>query len=199
MTLLTNLTQRIARSPGDPKVMRKGPTSLTGPDQLARTLAMFSFGLGIFELLAPGRITRALGLEGKEGLIRAYGAREISAGIPTFSIDKQVGLQMRLAGDALDIATVLPALRKDNDRRGNASLALFALIGITLLDVIAATGTSVAHKRSKPPPRDYSGRSGLPRGVEASRGLARRDFTTPADYHAAGTLAEALPGLAARA
>ena len=117
MTLLTNLTQRIARSPGDPKVMRKGPSSLTDADQLARTLAMFSFGLGMTEVLAPGRITRAVGLEGKEGLIRAYGAREIASGIPTFSIDKQVGLLMRLAGDALDIATVLPALRRRRGRR----------------------------------------------------------------------------------
>jgi len=192
MTLLTNLTQRIARSPGDPKVMRKGPSSLTDADQLARTLAMFSFGLGMTEVLAPGRITRAVGLEGKEGLIRAYGAREIASGIPTFSIDKQVGLLMRLAGDALDIATVLPALRKDNDRRGNAALACVALIGITLLDAIAATRTSAVHKRSDAPPRDYSRRSGLPRGVEASRGLARRDFTTPPDYHTAGTLAESL-------
>jgi hypothetical protein len=192
MTLLTNLTQRIARSPGDPKVMRKGPSSLTGADQLARMLAMFSFGLGMTELLAPGRITRAVGLDGQEGLIRAYGAREISSGIPTFSIDKQVGLRMRLLGDALDIATVLPALSKHNDRRGNAVVALFALIGVTLLDAIAATGTSAVHKRSGVPPRDYSNRSGLPRGVEASRGLARRDFTTPPDYRTPGTVAEAL-------
>ena len=199
MTLLTNLTQRIARSPGDPKVMRKGPSSLTGADKLAQMLAMFSFGLGMTELLAPGRITRAIGLEGKEGLIRAYGAREISAGIPTFSIDKQVGLLMRLAGDALDIATILPALRKDNDRRDNAGLAFLALIGITLLDGVAAMGTSAAHKRSAPPPRDYSGRSGLPRGVEASRGLARRDFTTPPDYRTPGRLAEALTGTSERA
>ena len=42
---LTNITQ-IARSKGDPRVEHKGPSSLTGPDRLARALGWFSIGLG---------------------------------------------------------------------------------------------------------------------------------------------------------
>ena len=71
----------VARSPGDPKVIATGPISLTKPDSLARALGWFSLGLGLAELLAAPRITRSLGLRGKERLIRAYGVREIAAGI----------------------------------------------------------------------------------------------------------------------
>jgi hypothetical protein len=192
MSILSNLTQHIARSPGDPKVLRKGPSSLTAGDTLARWLGIFSFALGFAELITPGRITRAIGLDGKESLVRAFGAREISAGIPTVSIDKHVGLMMRIAGDGLDIATVAPALRSSNPQRGNAAMVFGALFVITALDVIAAAMTGTAHKRVAPP-RDYSDRSGFPRGLEATRGLARRDFATPPDYRAPGTNAEPMP------
>lgn len=191
--VLTKLSQRIARTPGDPKVLHTGPSSLTSGDKLARALAMFSFGLGAAEIVAPKRISSAIGLEGKEGLIRAYGLREISAGIPTFSIDKQVGLVMRILGDGLDIATVIAAFNGENTKRGRAACALAMLLGITALDVLAAVATTAAHRRSPSPPRDYSDRSGFPRGIDASRGLARKDFETPPDLHSPGPLAEQLP------
>ena len=103
---IANATQ-MARSKGDPKILHSGPSSLTGPDKLARALGWFSVGLGITELVAPGQLARLLGLQGKEGLLRAYGARELASAIPTLSVDKQVGLASRLAGDALDLATGL--------------------------------------------------------------------------------------------
>ena len=43
---LTTITG-ITRSEGDPKVERKGPSSLTGADRLARALGWFSVGLGL--------------------------------------------------------------------------------------------------------------------------------------------------------
>lgn len=190
---VTDLTQKIARSEGDPRIEQKGPSSLTGPDRLARTLGWFSIGLGVAELVAPGRIARRLGLEGKEGLIRAYGARELAAAVPTLSVDKQVGLAMRIGGDAIDLATLATALRPDNPKRGNAAIATALVVGITLLDVLAYAGVKAAHSRTPGSERDYSDRSGLPRGPQASRGLARRDFETPPDFRAEGTVADALP------
>lgn len=189
---LTNISG-IARSPGDPRVERKGQSSLTGPDRLARALGWFSVGLGIAELVAPGRIARALGLEGKEGLIRAYGARELASAVPTLSIDKPVGLAARIGGDGLDLATLATALHSDNPKRRNAAIATAMVVGITVLDVVAYKGVKAAHHREPGSDRDYSDRSGLPRGAEASRGLARKDFQIPADYRAEGTVADALP------
>lgn len=195
MAVLTNLT-RIARSEGDPKIEQRGPSSLTAPDRLARALGWFSLGLGIAELVAPGRITRAVGLEGKEGLIRAYGAREIAAGVPTLSIDKHVGLVSRIAGDGLDLATLATALRSDNPKRKNAMIATAAVGVITLLDIAATVGVFSAHRRSAGSARDFGDRSGLPKGNQASRGLARKDFTQPADMRAEPVVANAVPAFA---
>ena len=74
-----NLTQ-MARSEGDPRIERTGPSSLTGADRAARALGWFSIGLGMAELVAPGRLARMLGLDGKDGLIRSFGARELASG-----------------------------------------------------------------------------------------------------------------------
>jgi hypothetical protein len=191
---LTNVTH-IARSNGDPRIKRKGPSSLTGPDRLARALGWFSIGLGVTELVAPGQLARTLGLEGKEGLIRAYGARELASAVPTLSMDKPVGLGLRIAGDVLDLGTLASALHRDNPQRNNAAVATALVLGITLLDVVAFAGVRTAHRRERGSERDYSDRSGLPRGPQASRGLARKDFETPPDFRAQGTVAEALPRL----
>ncbi len=193
---LTNLTG-IVRSDGDPRVERKGPSSLTGADRLARALGWFSIGLGVTELVAPGRLARTLGLDGKEGLIRAYGARELASAVPTLSIDKPIGLAARIGGDALDLATLTTALHRDNPKRRNAAIATAMVAGITLLDIVAYVGVKAVHRRDPSSgDHDYSDRSGLPRGAQASRGLARKDFDIPPDYRAEGTVAAALPVLA---
>ena len=192
---LTNVTQ-IARSQGDPQIVHNGPSSLTGSDRLAYALGWFSIGLGVIELVAPGRLARMLGLEGKESLIRAYGARELASAVPTLSVDKPVGLASRIAGDVLDLGTLASALHRDNPKRSNVAVAMVLVVGITLLDLVAFAGVKTAHRREPRSGRDYSDRSGLPLGRQASRGLARKDFETPLDYRAEGTVADALPRLA---
>ncbi|WP_420139889.1 hypothetical protein [Sphingomonas sp.] len=193
---LTNLTG-ITRSEGDPRIERKGPSSLSGADRLARALGWFSIGLGITELVAPGKLARTLGLDDKEGLIRAYGARELASAVPTLSVDKPIGLATRIGGDALDLATLATALHRDNPKRRNAAIATAMVAGITLLDLAAYAGVKAAHRRDpSSADHDYSDRSGLPRGTQASRGLARRDFEIPPDYRAEGQVADAVPALA---
>ena len=184
MTYISN----IARSEGDPKVLRSGPSSLGTSDRLAKALGWFRLGLGLTELFAPGHITRALGMQGKEGLVRAYGAREIGSGLLTLSADKQVGLWSRVAGDGLDIATLMGGLRDDNPKRDKVEIALAMVLGVTLLDVIGAQSTTVRHSRNRGERRLYRVRSGFPRGVQAARGAAR-DFKTPPDMRAAPVLA----------
>ena len=193
---LTNLSH-IARSEGDPRIERKGPSSMSGADRLARALGWFSIGLGLAELVAPGRIARSLGIDDKQGLIRAYGARELASAVPTLSIDKSIGLASRIAGDVLDLGTLATALKRDNPQRRNAAIATALVASITALDILAFSGVRSSHRRDPGTERDYSDRSGLPRGLQASRGLARHDFQTPDDYRADGTVAEALPVLVA--
>jgi hypothetical protein len=183
----------IARSKGDPRVERTGPSSLTSADRLARGLGWLSVGLGVVELVAAGPLARSLGLHGREGLIRAYGARELASAIPTLSIDKDVGLGARIAGDMLDLATLASAFHPRNRKRDNVALATAIVLGITLLDVIAYGGVKAAHSRQPVNRNLYANRSGLPRGPGASRGLARKDFETPPDYRAPGTVATEVP------
>src|SRR6201989_2845382 len=124
MTYLSN----IVRSQGDPKLIQTGRSSLSSADKLARALGWFSIGLGLAELIAPNSITRALGLQGKESLVRAYGAREIAAGVLSLSADKQAGLWSRVAGDGADVATLVPGLRHDNPQRNNVAFALMMVL-----------------------------------------------------------------------
>lgn len=174
----------IARSEGDPRILCSGPSSRGFPDRLARGLGWFSIGLGLAELIAPGRICRFLGMEGREGLVRAYGVREIGAGILTLSPDKHLGLWSRVAGDGLDIATLMKARRPDNPKRDNVGLALAMVAGVTLLDIVGVQGVASRHSRSRGGRRSYRDRSGFPQGIQAARGAAR-DSGTPPDVRAA--------------
>lgn len=85
----------------------------------------------------------------------------------------------RVAGDALDIATVLPGLNPFNERKDNVLIALVALAGVTAVDMICAQKLSAAPLDvSDDVRRDYSRRSGFRRDPEAMRGAAR-DFKPP--------------------
>jgi len=178
MSMLTR-TADITRSPGDPKVQSTGPSSLGASDRLARTLGWLSLGLGAVQLLGADRLARGLGLEGYEWLIRGYGAREIGSGVACLSANPLPGVASRIAGDGLDILSLLPALRHDNPQRGNAEAALLAVAGITLLDVFCYQQLHARHGRPSGPGRSYRDRSGFPKGLAAAREAARASRETP--------------------
>jgi hypothetical protein len=175
MAYIANIT----RTQGDPKILSTGSSSLSTADLLGRFLGWFSIGLGVVELCAPKRVTRLLGIQGNETLIRTYGAREIGSGILSLSVDQQAGLWSRVVGDGLDVATLLTAFRADNPKRQNVGIALTMVLGIALLDVLGTQVYSGQHSRERGPQRKYSDRSGFPNGVERARGAAKQ-VKTPA-------------------
>jgi hypothetical protein len=141
-------------------------------DQMAKGLGYFSLALGMAELVAPRAICRAAGLEGHEGLVRAYGAREIAAGLAILgSHDATPWVWGRVAGDAADIATV--AAGANNLKSAKTSVSLAVLAAATALDVFCATRLAGEKGRRTTAHADYHDRSGFPRGVEAIRGAAR--------------------------
>ena len=149
-------------------------------DTLARGLGWFSIGLGLAEVLAPRTLTRALGLQGHERLVQAYGLREIATGVGILAARNPAPwIWGRVGGDALDLATLAGGLHDDNRHMANVGLAMGAVAAVGALDVYCATALS---GESEPPRRvrDYSGRSGFPREVQAMRGAAS-DFQMPAD------------------
>lgn len=164
----------ITRPKDAPKVLRSGPSSFGAGDRLARRLGWLGVGLGLAQLMAPHRLTRALGMEGTESLVRTFGLREIASGILTLSVDKKLGLWSRVAGDALDVAVLIHALDRNNPKRDNAKLALAMVAAITTLDTIALQSVSTRHKRSRGSVRNYGDRTGFPSGLESAKGNARR-------------------------
>jgi hypothetical protein len=151
-----------------------------GSRALAQGLGWFSIGLGAAELMAPQHLARFLGLEEHTQLIRAYGAREVATGIGILSQkDPTPWMWGRVAGDALDLATLALGLNRDNPRRGNVGLAIAAVAGVTVLDVICAQRLG-SNGRFPEALRDYSDRRGLPRHPSAMRGAAG-DFAVPKD------------------
>lgn len=176
MNMMTRLGD-IARSPQDPTVLVEGPSSLSAGDRGARTLGWVSIGLGLAGLFAAPALARTLGLEGKESIIRACGARELASGVVCLSVNPGLGLAMRAAGDAADLAALAAARRASGGRERSVDVALAAVAGLTLLDLaclsLLRAERAPGRRAAEEPRRDYSDRSGLPRGVEASRGLAR--------------------------
>jgi uncharacterized protein YjeT (DUF2065 family) len=141
--------------------------------RLAQGLGLFSIGLGLAELIAPRTIARALDMRGSENLLRFYGARELAAGMGILGTgNRPFWLWGRVAGDVVDIATLSIALVGSNRRKGNVTMALLAVLGVTALDVISATSLE-AGRRSSRPVRDYSHRSGFPKSAREMVGAAR--------------------------
>lgn len=155
-------------------VTRQPDRSLTISDRVARNLGWFSIGLGLAELIAPGRIAKAVGLEGKENLLRGYGVREIGAGVWALSDTPAPAIWSRVAGDLLDLGTLAVGAREgDDEQRRNAGIAIAAVAGITLIDLLtAASLTREQSEKRGETGRDYSDRSGFPKGIEAVRGAA---------------------------
>src|SRR5215475_7551598 len=69
------------------------------PDKLADSLGWFSIALGAADLLAPGAMSRAAGVNNRHGaLLRLIGLREIASGIMILSGARAAGCWSRVAG-----------------------------------------------------------------------------------------------------
>lgn len=126
---------------------RQAPGWDVGPERrigdgrtLARGLAWFSIGLGLAEVIAPGSITRFLGVsEDRAGIVRTYGMREIASGVGILAQRHPVtGIWSRVVGDMVDLGTLGTALTDDEAHRGRVVGAMAMVAGVTALDVICA-------------------------------------------------------------
>jgi hypothetical protein len=149
---------------------------------LAQGLGWFSIALGAIEVFGGRSVARWLGMEQHETLIRAYGVREIVKGVGILtSNDPTPWVWGRVAGDALDLATLGKGLSDPRAHRDNVMIAIGAVAGATALDIYCAnalTGESDGPDRERR--WDYSDRSGLPRSPNEMRGAAS-DFEMPHD------------------
>jgi hypothetical protein len=110
--------------------------------KLGLGLGLFSIGLGMLEVAAPGRLARWLGVDNKTAktTIALFGARELLAGGmllrgPAVSTN----VWNRVIGDGIDIAALLLAFSR-SERRPAVAGALGFVGAATLLDAFAARG-----------------------------------------------------------
>lgn len=151
---------------------------------LARGLGWFSIGLGVAGLLATGALARWLGLRGREELLRAHGLREIGVGLGLLTAERassaSTWMKGRLAGDAVDVATLGAALLSTERRSGHPLAGLVAVAGVAALDLACARALSAEADAARQT-TDYSRRSGLPKKPADMRGAALADFEQPDD------------------
>ncbi|WP_262927236.1 hypothetical protein [Phytohalomonas tamaricis] len=157
--------------------------SLGTSDKLARGIGWFSVGMGLFELFAPRTLTHALGMEGKETLVRACGMRQIISGIGALSDNPTPAIWSRVGGDALDIAALTPGLRDENPQKHNVELAMTFVAVTCAADLYCAQALHKRHKYPSSMVYDYSDRSGFYRLVADMHGAAS-DFEVPANMRA---------------
>ena len=158
----------------------RGDTTLA----VARGLGWFSIGLGVAELVAPRAMARNLGLRDNATLVAGYGAREIATGIGILTQDDPTPWMWgRVGGDALDLATLGAGLTDSSTEHDRVGLAIGAVAGVTVLDVICAQSLTQEKQELQRLSRrqyDYSRRSGFKVSPDEARGAAR-DFEVPGD------------------
>lgn len=109
--------------------------------RLAHGLAWFSISLGVAEILAPRLISRLVAGDGKYArLIRLYGVRELVSGLLIFGQGTRPAgaVWSRVAGDAVDIATLAAAGASSRTNKGGVALATASVLGVAALDVYCA-------------------------------------------------------------
>jgi uncharacterized membrane protein len=128
-----------AEAPGAERASTR--TSLLGMDndRVAQGLGWFSIGLGLAELIAPRSIARIVGASNHRAVIRAYGLREIAAGIGILTTTRRADwLWGRVAGDAMDLVSLGKLAKSDDSDRGKTIFGIAAVAGVTALDICCA-------------------------------------------------------------
>jgi hypothetical protein len=118
--------------------------------KLSFGLGVFSLALGAAELLAAPHIARSLDAPRRKGLIRAFGVREIVAGVGLLNAPAHsAGVWGRVAGDALDVAALGFAAGNAPHNR-TVWRALAFVVGAAALDLFVARGLDRSTGRTFP-------------------------------------------------
>src|SRR5688572_1368806 len=117
-------------------------------ERLARTLGLFSVGLGLSQILAPRGVARAIGLEDDDRnrkTMLALGVREMATGIGLLTRSRPAPFAWgRVAGDALDLAVLGKALISNRSGQRRVAAVTAAVVGVTILDIVAGVKLSRA-------------------------------------------------------
>ena len=108
-------------------------------ERLSYGLGWFSIGLGLAELIAPDKMAGLIGAadgDRSRKVMRAYGVREIAAGVGILSQPTTPAwLWTRVAGDMLDLSSMFAAMGSKKSDRARLIAAAAAVAGVTALDI----------------------------------------------------------------
>ena len=110
-------------------------------DPVTNFLGWFSIGLGLAEVFAPQAVARLIGLKEDEHttLLRAYGVRELAAGVGILTRPKPTyWMWNRVIGDAVDLKSIRNAMEVEGNDRSKLKLAALAVAGVTALDIVSS-------------------------------------------------------------
>jgi hypothetical protein len=142
---------------------------------LAAGLGWFSIALGVAELAAPHSVARFIGVTPTEktvNTLRAYGARELGAGLAILAQpERSTWVWSRVAGDTLDLATLGAAMNSPTTDKSRAMFATAAVLGVTALDILCARQLSENEERAE---GLYSDRRPAGRPLAAARSTTAR-------------------------
>jgi hypothetical protein len=140
-------------------------TTTRSGETLAVGLGWFSIALGVAELAAPDGLARFIGIPPTErtvATLRAYGAREMGNGLAILAQpDRAAWLWSRVAGDALDLATLARVMDEPSTDRRRAIFAATAVLGVTALDVLCAQQLSQDRQNGRYSDREPARLQGL--------------------------------------
>ena len=114
-------------------------------EKLAVLLGWASLGLGLPQTLSPGRFDHLIGIKptarSRAVTLLACGVRELAAAAGILALERPRPVKWvsaRLAGDALDLALLVVALKSKPKRPGRTGAAIGAVVGISAADLYTA-------------------------------------------------------------
>ncbi len=112
-------------------------------ERLANGLGWFSIGLGLSELIAPRAMADFIGVRNSgsnRSVLRAYGAREIAAGIGILMQERPAGwMWARVVGDLLDFGSLVSSVGSSGSSGGRLARSMGAVAGVAALDFYCAS------------------------------------------------------------
>lgn len=121
-------------------------------DPLAIGLGVFSVGLGLAELAATRELAHGIGVpddEDHKTVLRVAGLRELATGIGILTHPRPSALLWsRVAGDVMDLMVLARAAKSRRANPARLSIAAGAVLGVTALDLLAASRLSSDDTRS---------------------------------------------------
>src|SRR5690349_7844021 len=147
MDMDTDLVVDIERRTG-----RRNRRSPRTPELLAWALGWFSIGVGVAQVFAPRAVSRAAGLPIPATLTRLCGVREIGCGLGILADDQPTPwVEARVAGDALDLATLAAALLVGPGvARRRVALATAVVAGVAAVDLYCSRQLLERQRRASP-------------------------------------------------